>query len=402
MATQAEVQGLLRFLTGWAKLPLPVAMGKIKELQKAELTTPESIASSNPQTLKSIFLDEKLAKQVLNAAKRSNKKRANGESDAVPSPPKKKVKLEPGQVQSPAEIEASLSLPESTLDEEELSKSSIHTNRAPLVLAFAVTMLKHTMPSQPLSSRLSLAQAIVSANSRTKAANIGLESGKSAEEEGWGEGWLKIRVMGREIRAMRRWGYDPTRTSMGDVKTEAAGGAKVEEQESKAQTHESGTVKGDLNAEDETPLWGIDLEALKKKAAGQGSSTFVATGCDLPIYTPQSARAYLLKSFETPPEPARIEESSKSVANKAKKPAAASAAQEKERNLGILLRTLDIVFSSWSDTLDKAELDRRAWAWYVRVRPEVQSGVAGWGAKGTVKMENLLELKRDFDEAKSL
>jgi hypothetical protein len=39
MATQAEIQGLLRFLTGWAKLPLPVAMSKIKELQKAELTT---------------------------------------------------------------------------------------------------------------------------------------------------------------------------------------------------------------------------------------------------------------------------------------------------------------------------------------------------------------------------
>lgn len=298
--------------------------------------------------------------------------------------------MEPGQVQTPAEIEASLILPEYTLDENDLSKISVHTNRAPLVLAFAITMLKHTMPSQPLSSRLSLAQAVVSANSRTKAVNIGIESGKSAEEEGWGEGWLKIRVMGREIRAMRRWGYDPTYT----------GDTKAEEQEIKTQTQKSVTVAGDLNNEEDIPLWGIDLEALKKKAAGQSSSTFVATGSDLPIYTPRSARAYLLKSFDTPPQPtgvAEIEEPSKAAPKKAKKPAAGSATLDKERNLGILLRTLDIVFSSWADTLDKAELDRRAWAWYVRVRPEVQNGVAGWGGKGAVKMEDILKLKRELE-----
>lgn len=350
---------------------------------KLILSSPDSIASSNIATLKTIFADEKTAKQVLNAAKRSNKKRANGELDVAPSPPKKKARLEPGQIQTPAEIEASLVLPESTLSEDNLCKWSIHTNRAPLVLAFAVTMLKYTMPSQPLSSRLSLAQAVVSANSRTKAVNIGLESGKSAEEEGWGDGWLKIRVMGREIRAMRRWGYDPTST----------GG----EQNCEPRTQESVTVAGDGNAEEETPLWGIDLEALKKRAAGQSSSTFVATGSDLPIYTPQSARAYLLKSLETPPELAETEEPSKPASKKAKKPAAASTAQEKERNLGVLLRTLDIVFSSWADTLDKAELDRRAWAWYVRVRPEVQNGVAGWGGKGIVKMEEILKLKREIE-----
>lgn len=357
------------------------------------LSSLDSIASSNLDILKPIFADDKTAKQVLNAAKRSTKKRANGESDVAPSPPKKKVKLEPGQIQTPAEIEASLALPESILNEEELSKLSVHTNRAPLVLAFAVTMLKHTMPSQPLSSRLSLAQAVVSANSRTKAVNIGLESGKSAEEEGWGEGWLKIRVMGREIRAMKRWGYDPTSTG--------------EEKKGDAETQDSVTVAGNLNAEDETPLWGIDLEALKKKAAGQSSSTFVATGNDLPIYTPQSARSYLLKSFETPPEPAeteepsetgpKAEESPKPASKKTKKPAAGTAAQVKERNLGVLLRTLDIVFASWADTLDKAELDKRAWAWYVRVRPEVQSGVAGWGGKGIVKMEEILKLKREVE-----
>ena len=38
MTTKAEVQDLLRFLTQDAKIPLPTAMGKIKELQQSSLT----------------------------------------------------------------------------------------------------------------------------------------------------------------------------------------------------------------------------------------------------------------------------------------------------------------------------------------------------------------------------
>lgn len=37
MSTAAEVQSLLRFLTQDAKVPLQTAMGKVKELQKANL-----------------------------------------------------------------------------------------------------------------------------------------------------------------------------------------------------------------------------------------------------------------------------------------------------------------------------------------------------------------------------
>jgi hypothetical protein len=39
MASAAEVQSLLRFLSQDAKLPLAQAMGKIKQLQDAKLTT---------------------------------------------------------------------------------------------------------------------------------------------------------------------------------------------------------------------------------------------------------------------------------------------------------------------------------------------------------------------------
>lgn len=39
MATASEIQALLRFLSQVAKVPLPVAMSKVKDLQKATLTT---------------------------------------------------------------------------------------------------------------------------------------------------------------------------------------------------------------------------------------------------------------------------------------------------------------------------------------------------------------------------
>jgi len=47
MTTKAEIQDLLRFLTQDAKLPLKDAMPKIKDLQKANLTT-QVILSEKP------------------------------------------------------------------------------------------------------------------------------------------------------------------------------------------------------------------------------------------------------------------------------------------------------------------------------------------------------------------
>jgi hypothetical protein len=39
MANRTQIQDLLRFLTNDAKLSLAVAIGKVKELQKADLVT---------------------------------------------------------------------------------------------------------------------------------------------------------------------------------------------------------------------------------------------------------------------------------------------------------------------------------------------------------------------------
>ena len=226
------------------------------------------------------------------------------------------------------------------------------------------------MPSQPLSSRLSLAQAVVSVNAKTKALSLGIEKGTSAEDDGWGQGQPKIRIMGRDIRVMKRWGYEWT----GNPKAESSDAMDSQE-----------TLKQEGKLDDEPALWGLDLEALRSSNGPLASGAQGAHSSSLPIYTAQSARAYLLKSFASIASP--MDESSP------KKKSAAVLKADKERNLGLLLRALELVFRSWA-VLSREELDRRCWTWYVAVRPEVENGAAGWGGKGEVKLSEILNLRR--------
>jgi hypothetical protein len=155
---------------------------------------------------------------------------------------------------------------------------------------------------------------------------------------------------------------------------------------------------GEEQQEQSPALWGLDLEALgksssssssrqaesSKSARGRGAQS--ASTANLPIHTPQSARAYLLKSFDSPP----------SADQPGKKKVTASAkAAEKEQNLGMLLRALDLLYQSWVGTLGPEELDKRVWGWYVKVRPAVEQGVAGWGGKNEVKLADILALRRE-------
>jgi hypothetical protein len=205
-------------------------------------------------------------------------------------------------------------------------------------------------------------------NSRLKAMNIGLEGGKAAEEEGWGEGQPLVRVMGRDVRVMKRWGYE-----WGDDVADTVG---------------EGEEKGK-----EPALWGVDLEALRK-ANQPGEKRFGKGGAgELPIFTAQSARAYLMKAFETPAGEMGKEEHLAKAPAKSKRTAATIAAQ-RGSNLGLLLGALELLYRSWSAVLSKEDLDKRAWGWYVRVRPEVANGAAGWGGKGNVKLSDILELRR--------
>lgn len=252
----------------------------------------------------------------------------------------------------------------------------IVTNRAPLVLAFAVCVLKYTMPEQPISSRLSLAQALVSANSRSKAVSLGIEYGQSAEEEGWGEGQPVVKVLGREIRVLKRWDYNPREGQPTILPT-------PEESNPNKDLAEDFLGKSNIDDADRMPpLWGVDLEAAR---SSQSITEPKKKTGDLPIYTAQSARSYLLRSIsnlQKSPAP------SKPKSNTAK-------GQDNEESVACLLSVIDSICRSWATNLKKEELDRRAWVWYLKVRPDVQSGVQGWGQKGQVKLSDILALRND-------
>lgn len=376
----AGIQALLRFLTHDAKVPLATAIPKVRDLQRADLDSPEKIAKVKPDSVQDIFGDEKVAKQIITSAKRVTKKRAAGD-DSGPSPKRKrKESLFSDEPPSPADLEKSLELPYTTIDEEELKSTVLFTNRAPLVLAFLVILLKHTMPEQPLSSRLSLAQAYVSITSKSRAIYLGIESGATAEQEGFGEGQPTVTVGGKEIKVIRRWGYE----------WKDAGAAKETTVHSEIKTEEPETLDGQvaesIEAEEERPaLWALDLEALKKSGnEKQPAAIQVGSHSNLPVYTPQSARAYLLKSFDTAPD---------GDGPPAKKATAAAKTAEKQRNLGKLLRAIDLVYDSWTSTLTPLELDNRTWSWYVKVRPAVADGAAGWGGKNELKLADILALR---------
>ncbi|GIZ37552.1 hypothetical protein CKM354_000099600 [Cercospora kikuchii] len=379
-----ELQALLRFLSQDAKVPLATAISKAKTLQTSNLDSVDKLAKAKPADLKPIFEDEKVIKQIIAAAKRVSKKRAAGGDDAaISTPPKKKAKNESlfsEEPLAPADLEESLKLPYSELSADELQDVVLHTNRAPLVLAFLVILLKHTMPEQPLSSRLSLAQAYVSVTSRSRAVYLGIESGKSAEEEGFGEGQPVVTVAGKEIKVLKRWGYE-WKT---EVKEEQETSDKAIKTEENVDSRND-DAEGALATEEMPPLWALDLEALKKTDSGkQPAATQAGNHSGLPIYTPQSARAYLLKSFDSPPSDDQAG---------SKKPSAAARVALKEQNLGKLLRALDLLYDSWSSKLSPLELDQRTWNWYVKVRPPVEDGVAGWGEKKKLKLADILALR---------
>jgi hypothetical protein len=381
----SELQALLRFLAQDAKVPLATAMSKVKDLQKSELDTPEKLAKIKPAELSGIFPDEKIAKQVLAAAKRVSKKRAAGDDASATSPAKKKRKdaslFNDKDELTPVEYETSLALPSSTETEEELDKVVLFTNRAPLALAFVFTLLKYTMPEQPLSSRLSLAQGYIGVTSKARALYLGIDTGTSAEQEGFGEGQPSVWITGKEIRVLKRWGYE--------WKDEGEVDKKRDEGDA-----EGADGNAEAEQEEQPPLWALDLEALKKSntldsvpALGQMNK---GGESNLPIHRPEAARSYLLKAFDTPPVDSTTGQ---------KKGSAAAKVAEKERNLGRLLRVLDLVYESWATTLSPEDLDKRTWGWYVKVRPAVAEGAAGWGGKNKVELADILHLRRKGSSA---
>ncbi|KAM3501517.1 hypothetical protein MY10362_005493 [Beauveria mimosiformis] len=491
MAGQGDLQELLRMLTA-RKVPMLSAMGHVKSLQAKNLKSIEQIADAPLATVEDALKDAKLAKGLHTACKSHDKKPAaaakRGAED-VTSPKAKKPKLEPTKhdldysSMAADDLEASLELP-LVEDEALIRDTTVVTNRAPLVLAFAVELLRVTMPEQPPSSRLSLAQALVSANSRSKAVSIGIE--KPGGEVPVAEGQPKVRVMGREIPVLKRGDY--TWSGAPEKSTDSCtDGASVSHESKKTWTASSTltsrastfvahaasvsnagsrpglirqliTERPDLETASHnawairtsfgnSPLvqqasfddgetgcgkfmleimreanitntlvvltrwyggvmlgpdrWRLMRECVNDALASQRrTASFVAGeaavwGLDtqdtstatstvgMGIHRPEAARNYLLRSFASPAVPA----------GGAKKTVTTMDA-EKQENLGRLLGALRTVVESWAGALSKNELDKRAWNWYVAVRPDVQSGPSGWGARGELKLSKILDLKR--------
>lgn len=388
------------------------------------------------------------------------------------------------------DLEASLELPLAE-DEAKIRDTTIVTNRAPLVLAFAVELLRITMPEQPPSSRLSLAQAVVSANSRSKAVSIGIE--QPGGEIPISEGQPKVRVLGREIPVLKRgdytWSGAPKKdtedaTTQGGAGTSSQGSKKTwtasatltsrastfiahaatvsnaslrpslmkqlmaERPDLETASHnawairtsfgnsplvqqasfddgESGCGKFMLEVMKEASVtntlvvltrwyggvmlgpdrWRLMRECVNDALASRRRTATFAAGeaavwgldtqdtapaastVGMGIHRPEAARNYLLRSFASG-------EGSAGAAAGPKKTVTAMN-EEKQENLGRLLGALRIVFESWKGVLRPDELDKRAWNWYVTVRPDVQSGPSGWGAKGELKLSKILDLKRN-------
>lgn len=455
--------------------------------------------------------------------------------------------LNESETVSPQEFESSFIFPVET-DEKVIAHTVLLTNRAPLVLAFAIELLRYTMPEQPPSSRLSLAQAVVSANSRSKAASIGLEKGLSADEQGWGHGQPRVKVLGREVTVLKRGGYEwkqespekdvstsssvlssatetgvsqtvTPETSNGPswsvsqsvtlkgstfivratqitepsqrhvvmqslfetnpslqsashnawayrirVPTGLFGATTIKEEsfddgeagcgdfllKNMRETDAVGTlvvmtrwyggvmlgvdrwrimrdclkdalaerlrVTGEKAMLGGEALWGLDLEAMRSKSGTSSSETSRSYGAGvvgMSIHRPETARAYLFKSFVTrvddlngdASEAANIEgpagderelPNPQKTTSKAtpKKKTAHVLEQEREENVSRLLGAIKLLYDSWAPHLSISELDRRAWGWYIATRPNVDSGPSGWGAKGHLKLADILALRR--------
>ncbi|ELR01686.1 hypothetical protein VC83_00914 [Pseudogymnoascus destructans] len=521
MASQEDLRDLLRLMTtGRNKVPMMAAMGRVKSLQAANIRSIADIAKSDLAQVTEAISDDKAAKQLHTAAKNSikdpSKKRAALEGLVSTQAKRNKSAYELDyEPQTPEELEAKLELPTPSSDEEDIRKTTIVTNRAPLVLAFAVALLKFTKPEQPLSSRLSLAQAVVSANSRSKAGSIGITKGTSAEDDGWGQGQPKVRIMGREVHVLKRDGYyvgdsagsnsneessaanngieipgsdeghdstnaapderdnttmDGSRWAVSQsvtlkkstfnaraigiksasdarsLKQELISGTHIRNSELRDASHnitawrvqgDHGGVIEDCHDDGESgggrhilgilqsmdlvsilvvvtrcyggimlgtdrwklmtqvchdalsqrlrvagtigneALWGLDLEAMRST-----NSSGRSIGAGLPIHEPDGGRSYIMKAF-APSGDATT-----------KKKTGVALEREKERNLGLLFGALELLFGSWVEHIGADELDKRAWLWYVQVRPEVESGAAGWGGKGEVKLSDILGLRR--------
>ncbi|KAK6343440.1 hypothetical protein TWF730_011029 [Orbilia blumenaviensis] len=406
--TSTDVQSLLQFLTGPAKLPLRDAISKAKPLLADGLSSPDLIAKAPLDKLQQIFANEKAAKQVHSAAKRvtksvaSKKRSASTQDDASSSnnatentpsisPPKRRKKNQTPSIDAsdPQSWEAGLDLPAPVRDENLISITTITTNRAPLLLVFTIISLTYTHPWLPASSRFSLAQGLLDLTASSKAKSIGITRKDEHKNDIIEEGYKKIRVLSKEIPILRRWDTPSTSTSSFQTETnlQKQGQSHMLDKPPSDDVKATGinpgpstSAAGDLSSSPDAPMsrargrssgsstsslypnrpiyWSLSPSLLSQPPTASKLNPSA-----LPIHLPHAAHSYLIRSFS----------------------------QDK---LPLLLGALHLLYESWVDTLDPADLDRKSWNWYCNVRPVVEDGPEGWGGKGPVNLKNILSLRK--------
>ncbi|KAF3908284.1 hypothetical protein AA313_de0206014 [Arthrobotrys entomopaga] len=290
-----------------------------------------------------------------------------------------------------------LDLPSPIKNEDQMATATVTTNRAPFLLAFAVVSLGYTHPWLPMSSRFSLAQGLLELTAASKAKNIGILREGDGKEEELEEGYKRVWVLGKKIPVLRRWDV-----AAADVTTETETGAGRQRKNQVQRGEGEGDADGKSAIDASINLGGAAKVSKDDESAGNvaaaasvaSSSTGIhragtpVVSYDEPVYWALSP-----KLLTNPPTASKLNPSALPI----QLPHAAHSYLVRsfsKEMLPLLLGALHIVYESWVYSLDAAELDRRGWGWYCRVRPAVEDGPEGWGGKGVVRLKDILNLRK--------
>ncbi|KAK9375529.1 uncharacterized protein V1513DRAFT_22431 [Lipomyces chichibuensis] len=218
--TAASLNDILRLLTTSCKFPLASSLPVASALVKNGLTTKELVGAKSQEELHEICpsLNQQQLNKLRAVCSSSPRKRAAKSSTGSPAVTKRGRKYTVKDRDAPID-DTELELP-IVLDEEIILKTVANVNRAPLMMLFAASVLKHQYPTYGAGSHLSLASAAAASAARKKAKSIGILRGTAvatSDEDGREvpEGYRILRAFGTiDVAIIRRgdkdgyWGLD--------------------------------------------------------------------------------------------------------------------------------------------------------------------------------------------------
>ncbi|KAK9361352.1 hypothetical protein V1504DRAFT_468483 [Lipomyces starkeyi] len=218
--TAASLNDILRLLTTSCKLPLASSLPVASALVKNGLTTKELVGAKSQEELHEICpsLNQQQLNKLRTVCSSSPRKRAATSSTGSPAVTKRGRKYALKDKDAPID-DTELELP-IVLDEDIIEKTVASVNRAPLMMLFAASVLKHQYPTYGAGSHLSLASAAAASAARKKAKSIGILRGTAVangDEDGREvpEGYRTLRAFGTiDVAIIRRgdkegyWGLD--------------------------------------------------------------------------------------------------------------------------------------------------------------------------------------------------